>query len=524
MNLRVPFTITPLPRRLSQSWLGHPNNPIPGLERSFGHSTSRVRAKLVVNYDYHDYPRDEQLLRMEIELESSLSDDVVTIVPSASIDILPSDEHPVWKMVDVQTETLRAMPYPFASEGKLIPRTPAMDANPAYTFIRTEFERGAHSGNAISQGVVIFRVIRDLPYYIYNYVLIEAMLVALGFTCFTINRDATDVRLTIAMGLVLSINVFQVVLVENIPETGYLTRLTRYTVFNEGLLIIISMHAVLIGHCHKVHERLLEVRELLRIYSRQRGQQAVIRLQRAFRRFRAARRAGRALRSSAAHSRRSKMVLWQRASRVRTATPKESEPCGFTSIASVTSAVSPPASPPPPEHGASSSTRSSEVAVSVPATRAHSSPGPSIAVVAQILSDAPRLSAREANPKGLGTISWPPAPPGNGGSPSTTAHTMSRGGDGGVAPARKASFLGAVRQHSCLAGRRNNSFAVKVNVLAALMAEKDTAHAMRTASETWKRRIGEAIDSAKVWFDEWGDSLGFCACVLLLFLNVRFNG
>jgi len=261
-----------------------------------------VRAKLVVNYDYHDYPRDEQLLRMEIELESSLSDDVVTIVPSASIDILPSDEHPVWKMVDVQTETLRAMPYPFASEGKLIPRTPAMDANPAYTFIRTEFERGAHSGNAISQGVVIFRVIRDLPYYIYNYVLIEAMLVALGFTCFTINRDATDVRLTIAMGLVLSINVFQVVLVENIPETGYLTRLTRYTVFNEGLLIIISMHAVLIGHCHKVHERLLEVRELLRIYSRQRGQQAVIRLQRAFRRFRAARRAGRALRSSAAHS------------------------------------------------------------------------------------------------------------------------------------------------------------------------------------------------------------------------------
>ena len=121
-----------------------------------------------------------------------------------------------------------------------------------------------------------------------NYVVVQALLVALGFTCFTMDRDATDSRLTIAMGLVLSINVFQVVLVENTPETGYLTLITWYTISNEVLLILIAIQAVFMGHCHRVNQQQIRLREKLRMWIGQKsGEKAAVRLQRAYRRLRA---------------------------------------------------------------------------------------------------------------------------------------------------------------------------------------------------------------------------------------------
>ena len=59
------------------------------------------------------------------------------------------------------------------------------------------------------------------------------MLVLLGWTTFFLDPHNIDTRLSIALTLVLAINVVQVVLVENTPETAYLSSLALFTVLSK---------------------------------------------------------------------------------------------------------------------------------------------------------------------------------------------------------------------------------------------------------------------------------------------------
>ena len=96
-----------------------------------------------------------------------------------------------------------------------------------------------------------------------------------------------DTRLSIAMTLVLAINVFQVVLVENTPATGYLPLLTLFTVLNTVLLVMHGGHSILIAQAHKV----FVARRTLKGYEKEivnntEGMRAVVHIQRAIRRAR----------------------------------------------------------------------------------------------------------------------------------------------------------------------------------------------------------------------------------------------
>ena len=55
---------------------------------------------------------------------------------------------------------------------------------------------------------------------------------------FFLEPENAETRLSIAMTLVLAINVFQVVLTDNTPETGYLSLLAIYTLLNTVLLCL----------------------------------------------------------------------------------------------------------------------------------------------------------------------------------------------------------------------------------------------------------------------------------------------
>ena len=57
-------------------------------------------------------------------------------------------------------------------------------------------------------------------YYVGNYLMLESILVLLAWITFLISPECTETRLSIALTLVLAINVFQIVLVENLPETA----------------------------------------------------------------------------------------------------------------------------------------------------------------------------------------------------------------------------------------------------------------------------------------------------------------
>ena len=157
----------------------------------------RARVKLMVVMDYRDYPRDEQVLGMEIQLGGSLSTNFAGIVMTADVDIAPENEHPVWRVVGINTSSNNQTLQPFQGSDASDPR---LLHNPAFQFQQCTQNRSS-GGTTISVGKLELTAHRELPYYTFNYILVQAMLVGLGFTCFTLSHGATDTRLTIAMGL-----------------------------------------------------------------------------------------------------------------------------------------------------------------------------------------------------------------------------------------------------------------------------------------------------------------------------------
>ena len=72
----------------------------------------------------------------------------------------------------------------------------------------------------VYETTVTLEVQRECSYYVGNYLMLESILVLLAWITFLISPECTETRLSIALTLVLAINVFQIVLVENLPETA----------------------------------------------------------------------------------------------------------------------------------------------------------------------------------------------------------------------------------------------------------------------------------------------------------------
>ena len=72
----------------------------------------------------------------------------------------------------------------------------------------------------VYETTVTLEVQRECGYYVGNYLMLESILVLLAWITFLISPECTETRLSIALTLVLAINVFQIVLVENLPETA----------------------------------------------------------------------------------------------------------------------------------------------------------------------------------------------------------------------------------------------------------------------------------------------------------------
>ncbi|KAL3901118.1 MAG: hypothetical protein SGPRY_012333, partial [Prymnesium sp.] len=238
---------------------------------------------------YRNYPRDEQLFTLKIQLSDRVSSEVAHLELTSSFTIPESSQHPIWEVIEVFSSAVNSTWSAVPDEAGVTPDELArLQFNPGFSYAQRlglEMPTVTSDGLQYSTANLHIRARRLMSFYVFNYIVVQAMLVSLGFSCFALSRDATDTRLTVSMGLVLSINVFQVLLVENNPETGYLTRLMRYTVGNEALLILIAAHAVLIRHCHLSNVRQVEIRKLLRASMKHIA--FVVKLQRAYRRRRA---------------------------------------------------------------------------------------------------------------------------------------------------------------------------------------------------------------------------------------------
>lgn len=97
---------------------------------------------------------------------------------------------------------------------------------------------------------------------------------------------AVDVRIFLSLTLVLAINVFQIVLVENMPETGKPTDLHSFTFCNTVLLALIALQSIIVCKaCKQEHERRKLTKALRDVINKPEVQPKIVKLQRFIRRL-----------------------------------------------------------------------------------------------------------------------------------------------------------------------------------------------------------------------------------------------
>jgi len=95
--------------------------------------------------------------------------------------------------------------------------------------------------NQNSEFTLVVRVERIKTFYLLNFVMMVVALTSLSFFTFFLPTDAIDTRLSISLTVVLSINVFQVMLVERLPDTGYNTNMHWFTILCTMLVVLVCM-------------------------------------------------------------------------------------------------------------------------------------------------------------------------------------------------------------------------------------------------------------------------------------------
>ena len=178
-----------------------------------------VRATFTVELKYHRFPFDQQELEMTVQAPTSLPRSMMFFTSKATLS--PNlRQHNLWSVTNVTT----------ASGVK-----PFIDAyangNPRYE---------------IPKSVFTIHLSRKINYYLFNYIILEIVLCILGLTSLFIPAESIDGRLGIGLTLVLAINVFQVVLVENMPTTGYLTDMHLFTFLNTVLLGAVCAESIIV--------------------------------------------------------------------------------------------------------------------------------------------------------------------------------------------------------------------------------------------------------------------------------------
>jgi len=278
-----------------------PNGAAQGVTESFGYISYKLRAKFSQVLDYERIPFDKHALRFTMRFTELLkaSDPTESFVcfdadAATQVDIAPKDENALWKVDSFTSETQRVLSTPRVQliganlKNPLIAHHVHHDGPKKQsdgTVKKRDIGVDASGDDSICEVVFEIYLHRINTYHIINYILVEVLLVLLGWFTFFMDPLAIDSRLSISLTLVLAINVFQIVLVENMPETGYLTDLHWYTFFNTVLLALIALQSIIVCEASKRETKRRELLKVLRnTVNDKRVIAALVKLQRYFRR------------------------------------------------------------------------------------------------------------------------------------------------------------------------------------------------------------------------------------------------
>ncbi len=245
-------------------------------------------------------PFDDQFINVPMQMDATLTSDEACFAIVGERDMtfvnIPSEhEHPLWK-VNSFTSKLKmkaANPIvflePTAGAAAVVPHFSWMERMKANHTAEWDTFMGVvtdptNTPTATCSVEYTIHVHRQNVYHVINYLAIECLLVLLGWTTFFIDPMSIDSRISVSLTLLLAINVFQVVLVENMPEVGYITNLQLFTCLNTLLLAMITLESLLISFARKIVHEQKELDRYVRMYANKpRAIMAARKLQRAWR-------------------------------------------------------------------------------------------------------------------------------------------------------------------------------------------------------------------------------------------------
>jgi len=111
-----------------------------------------------------------------------------------------------------------------------------------------------------------FRIVvrRIHAFYNLNFVLVLSMLVTVAMFSFQLPSTALDSRLSITLTVFLGINVFQIVVIDNVPNTGYVTRMHSFCLKCTAIVVFVAVQNVtmfLVNKRHTKEKRVIRIVE-----------------------------------------------------------------------------------------------------------------------------------------------------------------------------------------------------------------------------------------------------------------------
>lgn len=115
-----------------------------------------------------------------------------------------------------------------------------------------------------STATMAIEVERLTEYYTLNYVMLITLLTGLAFCVFLMDPADVGDRCALAITVVLALNVFQLILNDSIPKTGYLTPMHLYVTIATFLATFAAVESVFVFRCNARVEKKKEIVEALR--------------------------------------------------------------------------------------------------------------------------------------------------------------------------------------------------------------------------------------------------------------------
>jgi len=107
-------------------------------------------------------------------------------------------------------------------------------------------------------------VTRETGFFLLNHILAISMLVGLSFMTFVIDPSSIEGRLSISLSVVVGLSVFQIVVLDAMPTTGYLTHMHEFTIVSTIFVVFVCVQNVVMHLARKRATRLKALFEWLK--------------------------------------------------------------------------------------------------------------------------------------------------------------------------------------------------------------------------------------------------------------------